>query len=110
MEGCHIDDVIEAATARSEHCLQIEKGQPDLLGKVGFGRAIVVASHLTGHEQQVARRDCGGISVLFVEGMAVCGKYCFGFVTGFNQRRLTSLGQHTCRPISPIKPLLAATK
>src|SRR5690606_39020172 len=74
MEGCHIDDIIEGASRRSENCIEIGEGKANLIGKVGFGRAVIPASDLTGDEEKVAGANCGRVAMLFVQGMPACWK------------------------------------
>jgi transposase-like protein len=50
MESRHVDDIVKGATACSQRCFQIGKGQSDLLGEFRFRRAIGTASHLAGNE------------------------------------------------------------
>ena len=73
----HIDDVIERAAGRIQRGCQIFEGEANLAFEIGFGRSIFAAADLSGHEQEIAGSDGGGIAMRFVKAMSVGGKDCF---------------------------------
>lgn len=76
MEGCHVDDVVEAATTCLEGRLQVGEGQAHLCLEIRLGRAIAAAADLAGDEQQIARSDRRRVGLRCVEVLPAGGENC----------------------------------
>ena len=64
VEGGHINDVIQGATAGFQGRLKVGECQSHLRLEVGLGRTIAVATHMARDEKEIARSDGGGVRML----------------------------------------------
>jgi len=71
VEGRDVDDVVDGAAGRFQHGLEVVEGELNLTAEVGLGRSVRPAADLSGHEQQIAGANGGGVSVRFIKGVPV---------------------------------------